>query len=85
MQHRAPAGTQTHFRDFLPDVDALAFADEKRAIMTIGAQVVFIVFDDQELPVSGQAAARVNHLAARGRDYRLTIAPTNLHARFCFG
>ncbi len=72
MQHRPAFSALPHLRDPLSHLNTVAFLDQQLSIMTVGAEIGLVVFDDHELTVSVQTATAIDHFTRRGRANRLT-------------
>ena len=85
VQKRPLSRPGTHSRDPLPEFDSLAFGDQQCFIVPVGTEIIRIVFDDHELPVTGQPSASVYDLATRGSADILTFSTTDLDSRLSIG
>ena len=61
-----------HLGDWLPDMDFIALLHQQLAVVTIGAQVVVVMLDDDKQSIALESAAAVNNLASGSRAYRLS-------------
>src|SRR5688572_9626730 len=62
----------SHFRNFLSCFYFLSFPDQQALIVSVGADISIVVFDDDQLTESRQPAAAVNHPAVGACPYVLT-------------
>lgn len=55
-----------HLCDALAFFDILIFAYQQLLIMGVGRQIGIVVFQDNQMPIAGQAGTRINHPAVGG-------------------
>ena len=80
VQQLLIAGIPAHFGDHLTLLHAVALPDEAPTVVRIGAQHSVIVLDDDQLSITNQPIAAVDHLA-RGRSLdRLAGGTGDVHA-----
>ena len=69
VQQLLITGIPAHFSDHLSLLHTVAFPDEAPAVVRISAQHSVVVLDDDQLSITNQPIAAVDHLA-RGRSLR---------------
>ena len=79
MQLDPVSTTTAHFGNNLTNLDLIAFLDQQTAIVRIGAQIGFVVLDDDHVAISNQATASINHGPVGCCSHRLTQLPGNIN------
>lgn len=69
-----------HFRDRLTLGHVLTFLNQDRAVVCVGRQQVVAVFDNYEITITADAAARIHHLPGTGRHHHLAQLAGNVDA-----
>src|SRR5690606_2082727 len=67
---------QPHGADLLPGTDHVPFLDEDFLVIAVGRQIAGVVLDDDQVAVSAQAAAGVDHPSRAGGVDRLSQRPS---------
>src|SRR5674476_174762 len=62
-----------HECDFLSARDALPFLHQYLVVMRISTEVGIVVLDDDQLAITAQTAAAIDHLAGRAGHDRLSL------------
>jgi hypothetical protein len=76
MQHHVVRIGIAHFGNFLPLGDGIPFPDHQGTVVCIRRQEGCIVFDDEQIAVTAQPIASINHPTTRSGPYRSACRPT---------
>lgn len=79
MKHGFSISIAAHFRNTYPFLYRITFFNMDFFIITVGAEKIFIMFDDNQPPVSNQTTSGVDHLARLRCVDRGSILPFDLH------
>ncbi len=74
---RTGAGA-THGSYFLPRLNFLLFPDQHRIVMGVGTQVIIVMFNNDEIPVTAQRVTGINDAPICGRDNSLSFATRDI-------
>jgi hypothetical protein len=74
---RAGSGA-THGSDFLPRFNFLLFPDQHCIVMSVGTQVIIVVFDDNKITVTAQRVTGIDDAPICGRDNSLSLTACNI-------
>jgi hypothetical protein len=75
---RAGSGA-THGSDFLPRFNFLLFPDQHCIVMSVGTQVIIVVFDDNKITVTAQRVTGIDDAPICGRDNSLSLTACNIN------
>src|SRR6185437_1300761 len=75
----------SHLGDFLPFCYCLSFLYQEFTVVGVGTKVSVVMFDNDELTVTAQSCAAINHFPRSRRGYRLPGLARNIDALGAFG
>ena len=74
VQYSPTVAVVSHFCNTHPTRHLVPFLDQKCTVMSVGAQILLVVFDDDQLSVSDKAAPAVHNPSGFCRQHLLSQA-----------
>ena len=79
MQAHGVSIGAAHGGNLLPYLHALTVIDHQLIVMGVGANVIFIVLNHDQITVTAQLVADIHHFASAGGVHRLPTRPGDIN------